>query len=226
MNQPILTPQKKDWNRFWGSYNSGSSQKISWSKKRILQLLRPYAEAGKKALDAGCGSGFFAQYFADQGMKTTAVDYSENALEKTKQTTGNRVRLCQCDLLNELLENKLQEKFGLVFTDGLFEHFSPAAQDKIMNNLIAVLDEQGLVVTVVPNRWSPWEIIRPFYMPGINERPFVLKELIDLNERNNLCVIKYGGINTLPCSFSPEGKIAECFGMLLYTVAHKNNCSA
>ena len=84
-----------------------------------------------------------------------------------------------------------------------------------------LLADDGSLVTFVPNRWSPWELIRPFYMPGIEEAPFVLSELIELHERNGLCVIQKGGVNTLPFRLSPDKWFAEQFGMLLYTIARK-----
>jgi len=75
----------------------------------------------------------------------------------------------------------------------------------------------------VPNRWSPWELIRPMFMPDIEETPFVMQQLIDLNHRNGLKVIRYGGINTLPIRFSPDKMVGRTFGMLLYTMAKSSN---
>lgn len=122
-------------------------------------------------------------------------------------------------MLSETVPNEISERFDIVFSDGLFEHFSFDDQDKIMKNFVSLLSDDGLIVTFVPNRFSPWQIIRPFYMPGIKEMPFVLDELIDMNERNGLKVVDYGGINVLPFSVSPEQVIGKYFGMLLYTVS-------
>ena len=86
--------------------------------------------------------------------------------------------------------------------------------------MIAVVKPGGHIVTFVPNRWSPWELIRPFFMPGIAEKPFVLNELLDLNRRNDLAIVESGGVNVLPYAVSPE-MMGPAFGMLLYTVAKK-----
>ena len=217
----MQSPQATDWNRFWSKPASQQFGRISWSKRRILNVLKPYALDGKNALDAGCGSGFFARYFCDRGMPTVAADYSESALEMARAATNGKSKLLKVDFLNEHLDQKLSERFDLIFSDGLLEHFSADEQDRIIRNWASVLSKTGVMVTVVPNRFSPWEIIRPLYMPGIEEKPFILKELVAVRERNGLRVIQKGGINTFPFRFSPDRWIGSMFGMLLYVIVKK-----
>lgn len=218
----MRSPEDRDWNRFWSRPASKQFSQPSWSKRRILSVLEPYAAVGKNALDAGCGSGFFSKYFCDRGMSTVAADYSESALEMAKTVTQGKSRLLKADFLNEPLEKKLNERFDLIFSDGLLEHFSSSQQDAIIRNWASVLSKEGVMVTFVPNRFSPWELIRPLYMPGIEETPFVLKELVAVHERNGLQVIGKGGVNTFPFRFSPDACLGSSFGMLLYVVARKN----
>ena len=227
--QPQLMPQEKDWEQFWikdsHKIHGAKPQAISWSKRRILGILEKYSAKDKKALEAGSGSGFFSAYFCDCGMKTTAVDYSDQALGLTQKATKGRAKTVKANLLENPLTSLLSECFDLVFTDGLFEHFSDLEQDRILQNLKSVASPDGVIITFVPNRWSPWELIRPFYMPGIKEVPFRQKQLIELNERNGLKVIEQGGVNTLPMRFSPDKLLGPTFGMLLYTVSRKSTIS-
>ncbi len=218
----MRSPQDTDWNQFWNRSASKQFSQPSWSKKRILKVLEPYAVDGKKALDAGCGSGFFSRYFCGRGMLTVAADYSESALEMARMVTEGKSRLLKADFLNERLDEKLNDRFDLIFSDGLLEHFPSARQDTIIKNWASVLSKDGVMVTFVPNRFSPWELIRPLYMPGIEETPFVLKELVDAHERNGLRVIGKGGVNTFPFRFSPDRWIGPVFGMLLYVVARRS----
>jgi len=220
MGSFLITPQASDWDRFWQS--SQEDKKISWSKRRILRLLEPLLAGRKTALDAGSGSGFFANYFCQKSLKTTAVDYSQQALAMTIEKTQGKAQVLKCDLLCDDLLQKPFEKFDIIFSDGLFEHFSLSDQNKIMQNFISVLSDRGVIVTVVPNRFSPWEIIRPFFMPGIEEKPFVLSQLIKLNQDNGLSVLQSGGLNTFPFAFSPDQLFGRFFGMLLFTIAQKN----
>lgn len=220
-SQNLELPKAQDWNKYWEMEQTQRFTRISWSKKRIIRILQPYVISGGKALDAGCGSGFFSKYFCDQGMSTTALDYSQAALDLAQAKTFGAVNLLKANLVDQKISVLTKERFDLIFTDGLLEHFSPSDQDKIIKNLMEVLNENGVLINFVPNRWSPWELIRPMYMPGITEDPFTLGELRDLHERNNLKVISRGGINTVPFPFSPDAVIGALFGMLLFTIAKK-----
>ena len=222
MKKDIL-PQANDWNRFWKSEQTQTSSNVSWSKRRIMNILTPYVGVGKKALDAGCGSGFFSRYFCDSGMETVSLDYSEESLKMAQAFTQGRAKIIQADLLSDDLKTYVDERFDVIFSDGLLEHFEPDQQNKILKNFSSLLSPDGVIVTFVPNRWSPWELIRPFFMPGIKEVPFVLNQLVALNQHNGLKVIRQGGINTFPFAFSPDKFVGHLWGMLLYTIAKKND---
>ena len=217
----IVTPEASDWDNYWSLDKTERFTKISWSKRRIITILSRYIKAGDNALDAGCGSGFFSRFFSDYGLNVTALDYSEEALAIAKEMTDGKASTVQTDLTQIGLDDQISERFNIVFTDGLFEHFSDEHQNNIMTNLKSVLTDDGVIVTFVPNKWSPWELIRPFFMPGIEEDPFVMSRLVDLNERNGLNVIENGGINTFPFALSPDKLIGSVFGMLLFTIAKK-----
>ena len=212
-------PQALDWDHFWNREQQ-TPESISWSKRRMIKVIEPYMKDSKTALDAGCGSGFFSKYFCDQGLQTTALDFSQEALERTRQRTQSRTHIISYDLCQDGLSNHIPGGFDLIFTDGLLEHFPNDQQHKIINNLISVLPPKGVLVTFVPNRFSPWELIRPFFMPGIDETPFVLRHLICLQNDHRLTILQSGGINVLPFYVSHEF-LGSWFGMLLYTAARK-----
>lgn len=214
-------PNHTDWDRFWTNDSTQKFTRISSSKRRILRVLKPHVVSGQRALDAGCGSGFFSKYFCDKDMLTVSLDYSKSALEIASRATAGRAKIVQKDLLNDRLAQDFDDRFDLIFSDGLLEHFSTQDQDRIFQNLKAVLNPQGVLITFVPNRFSPWKLLRPWFMPGIGETPFVLKELIGLNQRNGFKVMAKGGVNTFPCSFSPDRFLGAAFGMLLYTIAQR-----
>ena len=212
-------PEAKNWNHYWSLDQTKKFSKVSWSKRRMMDVIRPYCVKNKMALDAGCGSGFFSKYFCDQGMVTTSLDYSASALTIAQQQTSGRARLIQADLVEDDILNQIKGRFDLIFSDGLLEHFSSGQQDKIMKNVRFLLKKEGILITFVPNRWSPWELIRPFFMPGIEEAPFTLNQLIELNQRNDFSILCKGGVNTVPFFISPDNILGQCFGMLLYTIA-------
>jgi len=216
-----MNPQSSDWNNFWANRCHGQIGKISWSKRRIIKVIEPFLKDKRAALDAGCGSGFFSKYFCDLGLNTVSLDYSEKALGITQASTNGRSKIVKSDLLNDPLDQKIKERFDVIFSDGLLEHFAVHEQNKIFENFKSVLLTHGRIITFVPNKWSPWELIRPLFMPGIDEKPFVINELIRLNVNNGLTVISTGGINICPFRFSPDRLLGHQFGMLLYTIAKK-----
>lgn len=222
MSQSTL-PKANNWNHYWGLDRTKTFTQISWSKRRIISIMSSLVKPGMRILDAGCGSGFFSKYFSDAGFETVALDYSQEALKITREKTQGKVRIVQEDLVNSDLSKALNEKFDVIFTDGLLEHFSESDKDKIFRNFLSVLKSDGVIATFVPNKFSPWELIRPFYMPGIDEKPFTLKQLVELNERNGLAVLQKGGVNTLPFRFSPDQFIGSLFGMLLFTISRRKD---
>ena len=218
-----MIDQRKNWDDFWLNIKA-KDKGISWSKQRILSILDPYVQRDHRVLDAGCGSGFFSAYFCSGGMDTTAVDYSDKSITLTRAITYNRAKIFKLDMMSNTFPENFNVKFDLIFNDGLFEHFIQAEQDILMNNFKSILNPTGHLISFVPNMFSPWTIIRPFFMPGIEEKPFTIKQLKNLNMRNGLHIKKYGGLNTLPWKISLEGHFAVYTGMLLYTISTlKNN---
>ena len=209
-----------NWDGFWGRAGVSGAD-VSWSKKRIIQTLLPFLSDRMNVLDAGCGSGFFSRFFCDRKLPTVSLDYSQAALDLTARCTGERSQLIQADLLDPSFPGLFQQKFDMIFSDGLFEHFSAQEQNVMMRNLNAVLAPDGLLATFVPNRWSPWQLIRPFFMPGIQEDPFNYSGLLSLYARNGMTVTSSGGINTIPFRWSPDVWMGRRFGMLLFAIGKK-----
>ncbi len=204
----------QNWNVFWKAETEFSRAKISWSKRRILKLLTPYLSAGLKVLDAGAGSGFFSKFFLEKNCSVTALDYSSQALTLTRQNTENKCEeYLQKDLLDDLWQQAYAGKFDLIFTDGLFEHFDFERQQKILKTFKRLKSNSGIIATFVPNKYSAWTLIRPFLMPGIEEKPFTFSKLCELHK--DFALLQSGGINVLPFKLSPEF-LGKNLGMLLY----------
>lgn len=216
-------PDERAWDRFWARATPRADRGPSWAKTRIRQMVLSQVSTPGHVLDAGCGSGYFSKMFFDLGWTVTALDYAPEALEATRGLTQGQVELLQADLLRDSLQDQLNgRKVSLIFSDGLLEHFTLDDQQTILQNFASVLGDDGLVVSVVPNRYSPWQWIRPWMMPGIEEQPFVLRDLKQCHVRSGFEIVRFGGMNVLPIRFSPEF-LGPRFGMLLYVVARKSS---
>lgn len=75
----------QDYNRsYWEKMYEMPLEELPWEIKEAPPEIREYIErnrvTGGTALDAGCGTGNFSVYLAQNGFKVVGVDYSEKAL--------------------------------------------------------------------------------------------------------------------------------------------------
>lgn len=207
--------------RFWDDFWKARSVKDAGSraKARMIDIVSNYTKPGDSVLDAGCGSGFFSSHFISSGCNAYSLDYSEQALLVTKgRTEGKAKAYIKTDILDEEALSDIGTRFDVIFTDGLLEHYSKEEQDRIIRNMKRLKRENGCMINFVPNRFSFWSMIRPFYI-GIKERPFLMKGFLDLHARNGLKIISSGGLNVVPFGISPERSLGRRLGMLFYCVA-------
>ncbi len=212
--------KESDWDRYWEGARGGRFTRVSWSKRRMEAVLEPFLRPGVRVLDAGCGSGYFSAHFVDRDCRVSTLDHSKEALEMARRLTKGRAEeYLADDLLDPSFAERHAEKYDLVFTDGLFEHFQEEEQRRILGNFIAALCPGGLVATFVPNKYSWWTLVRPFVMPGIYEKPFGRSGLLSLHE--GLSIEGEGGISVWPFRHSPDRILGRSFGMLRYVLARK-----
>lgn len=108
-------PTSNNWDSFWNDKKESRFTKTSWSKKRIKFILNDYLKSGMSVLDAGCGSGYFSNYFLSKKCKNTALDYSDDALKIAKRLTKGKGDFVRGDLLNKKFCKKFESKFDLIF---------------------------------------------------------------------------------------------------------------
>ena len=171
--------------------------------------------------DAGCGSGFNSWYFLSKECRVYSIDYSEKAIELTKEITkGKAESYLKRDILDEGIAHEFRNTFDLLITDGLFEHFSNSEQRKLMDNLVAMKKKNGIIVTIVPNILTYWEPIRRIFLniPGVREKAFTMRRLTSLVKQSGQEIIEKGGIHVLPFNHSPEF-LARWIGSSIYVVS-------
>lgn len=70
-------------------------------REKFISLVKP----GGKILDAGCGSGRDANYFASKGFAVTGIDLSETLLSYATETAHPNARFLKMDLRNIALNS-------------------------------------------------------------------------------------------------------------------------
>lgn len=99
-----------------------------------------------KVIDAGCGTGENALFFASRGCEVTGIDFLERPIKKAiskAEERGLTATFQQEDALN--LEN-WTETFDVAIDCGLFHSLGEAERKKYLSGLWHVLKPNGLFV--------------------------------------------------------------------------------
>jgi SAM-dependent methyltransferase/uncharacterized protein YbaR (Trm112 family) len=132
-----------EWHRFPEMYEE-------W-EKQFLDYMQPHAAdffAGKKILDAGCGSGRFAYYAAKYGGEVWAIDLGPAVEVARRNTESHNVHVVQADLHNPPFA---LESFDFIYSIGVLHHLpNPEAA---FQNLLRFLKPGGVVQIYL--YWKP-----------------------------------------------------------------------
>lgn len=120
----------------------------NWVKTFTLRLkqIAPYKSAGK-ALDIGCGPGYFLTAAQNLGFDVHGLDPSDYIVEQAQKTWGDRIRL-------GLIESAAYppESFDLVVAFDTFEHiYDPK---KFLTAIHGVLKPGGVLAITTPDPTS------------------------------------------------------------------------
>jgi 2-polyprenyl-3-methyl-5-hydroxy-6-metoxy-1,4-benzoquinol methylase len=126
-------------------------------------LIRSYAEniqryefalrycKGKRVLDAGCGSGYGAQFLAENGARTVlALDVSEEAIEEAKRTYRSvNLRFERRDIETLQDDPTLRDQFDVVVN---FENVAHLARpERMIEGVSLLLSTDGTFLISSPN---------------------------------------------------------------------------
>lgn len=117
----------------------------NWVKTFTLRLrqIAPYKSSGK-ALDIGCGPGYFLTAAKNMGFDPYGLDPSDYIVAQAQKIWGNRIRLGLIDTADYA-----PESFDLVVAFDTFEHvYDPK---KFLSAIHRVLKPGGVLAITTPN---------------------------------------------------------------------------
>ena len=94
-------------------------------------------------LDAGCGTGENAMFFAQRGNTVTGIDYLEEPIKRAKQKAVDRSLPVNFLVMDALALTEIPQVFDNVIDSGLFHVFSDADRKKYVEGLVKVLKPGG-----------------------------------------------------------------------------------
>ena len=94
-------------------------------------------------LDAGCGTGEHALYFAARGHRVIGIDFVDVAIRRARRKAAARNQSVEFLLKDATTLSDWSERFACVIDCGLFHVFSDEERLEFANNLGAVLMPGG-----------------------------------------------------------------------------------
>lgn len=141
-----------EWDEYWSGISLGSLPTRLYNKVTFDAYKNLLDNRIKKPiiLELGCGTGqISARMIKRYGGKATLIDYSRNALEIAKQSFrmhGLPVKA----VISDVFKYRSKEKYDLVHSEGLIEHFKGKRQKELVNIHKRFVRQGGYVLISVP----------------------------------------------------------------------------
>jgi ubiquinone/menaquinone biosynthesis C-methylase UbiE len=118
--------------------------KAPWEIGRPQQAFVTVAErVTGRVLDAGCGTGEHALFFASRGHRVTGVDFVEQALLRARSKAAERGLAAEFLVKDATALEGWDERFASVIDCGLFHCFSDPDRRRYVQGLARVLEPGG-----------------------------------------------------------------------------------
>ena len=131
---------------------------------------KPFVEVANQItgsiLDAGCGTGENALFFAERGHKVTGIDFLSEPIERAKKKAARRGLSVNFQVQDALSLKDWSEKFDNVIDSGLFHVFNDEDRKRYVEGLSHVLRSGGnlylsCISDLEPGDFGPRRISKP-----------------------------------------------------------------
>lgn len=132
-----MNPESVDATHFKAMYAGLPPWEIGRPQKAFVDVANHIAGS---ILDAGCGTGENALFFATRGHKVTGIDFLAGPIARAKEKLGS---LATFLVMDALAIKELPEVFDSVIDCGLFHVFSDEDRRRYVDGLASVLRPGG-----------------------------------------------------------------------------------
>jgi cyclopropane fatty-acyl-phospholipid synthase-like methyltransferase len=115
-------------------------------------------QIGPAVLDAGCGTGENALFFAERGCKVTGIDFLAEPIERAKAKAAKRGVAVDFRVADATALGEWTERFDNVIDCGLFHVFSDEDRKRYVAGLAHVLKPGGRLFFMCFSDAEPGEI--------------------------------------------------------------------
>jgi SAM-dependent methyltransferase len=106
-------------------------------------LVARAAQVTGPVLDAGCGTGEHALFFAARGLRVTGIDFVEEAIRRARSKAAKRGLPVKFLVKDALTLGDWGERFASVIDSGLFHGFSDDDRRRYVDGLATKLEPGG-----------------------------------------------------------------------------------
>lgn len=167
----------------------------SYCERLIERLLIENIEKynPKSILEVGCGNSIWLPYIAEKyNIDVYGIDYSENGCMLVKQRLKkkqDRDRIFCINIYDKENRNKIP-KVDMLFSLGVVEHFADA--NEVISIFKEMVNENGIIVTEVPNITGINWLISKIYQPRVLEKHIIhtIDSLSKIYDKNGIKVIQ------------------------------------
>ena len=134
-------------------FNAAYKQGVPWTytkpSKELIDLVKSGKVSPCKTLEVGCGEGYNSIYLASVGFQVTSIDWSDVAIQLSKQHAKEADVLMRLLQLNIADLDNMKEEFGFIF-DWRFFHdiVDPAKREKYVLSVKNLLAKGGKYLSV------------------------------------------------------------------------------
>jgi ubiquinone/menaquinone biosynthesis C-methylase UbiE len=187
---------------------SGRCEGYEYFRAGELSLVRKYEigllrlEPGLRLLDAGCGRGEVLRACAQAGAKVAGIDYSEAAVELTRQTL---VAVEEADVRRGEVTALPwpDDSFDRILCGDVIEHLDPSQANVALSEFRRVLRPGGmLLLHTAPNVLFRriWPVLRPFVrLAGAREAAETVDDYLEDLLAYHVNELSLGGLRRMVC---------------------------
>ena len=166
------------------TFANAYADKAPWD---IGRPQRTFVEAADQVtgsiLDAGCGTGENALFFAKRGHQVTGIDFLEEPIKRARQKGAERGLQANFLVMDALALADLPQTFDTVIDCGLFHVFNDTDRQQYVRGLTEVIKPGGkLLVDVLQRRRASRRRSSPGFPGGTADH--VRQRLVDRVDRS------------------------------------------
>lgn len=212
----MVDQQKEVWDKLWShkvSYRWDSLSQVIY--ETILKWVNPIQNLN--ILEAGSGTGKISLRLAIEGAQVTLVDYSEKALENSREAFGHESSQGTFILSDIRNIQAPDDKYDLTWNAGVLEHFTFDEKVSIMEEMARITKPGGIILILTPySKCLPYRVGKAFaekqgaWMYGVEDPVTTLAQEFERSGISLLDETDIGFVNSLDfLDFIPQSDIIK-----------------